>query len=432
MRSGLSGRFITGDGGRGLSKMAFPNTVSANLPGQFYQPTGSINRYMVNVDFGGLFHMMKSIDFGVTWAEVDAAHAPTQGGIDRSSCTDGSIIFSVSSDVTDGNVMISTFSMLTDLWIGTTVTANLIANSPNEAVIQVGYRAVDKKLVILGPVDAFKVGATFRVGYFLFDTVALTWGAWVKCGDTAASNFDGDSFGVVPGTGFMHLFMMSIPHPGLGETVVSVIQQSLSDANALGALQTVDSAAPVGGPTENWFACSDGATVVVMWEPDSTADATLFKIFQGASASTITFASSTLHAPAAQLIATIVCARSALAGTYAFVCWQDATFTFTSFGYFLNAGSGYGTLQTFGSLIVSPGPSAIAFASTLTNGGKWGVTMQGSAFYWEPAPAITVLGAPPVRPPQLIVLPRRAMCCIPLRGRCKDGRLMLRGKVIYS
>jgi hypothetical protein len=392
--------------------VSFPISVSPTSGLTISQPLVQVgaNRYMVTFDAANL-HMMTAPIGGLTWAELDPSHAPAfSSTFLYSICQDGTNVWIAYNNTADNAVRVAQFNTVTGLWVGSTLTTNAGPLSP-----VVVYRAATNTLAIVSQVTAFAVGGVARCGYFIFNCSTLTYGAWIKCGSTGASVYAWAPFAVTVGNGMVHFFLNSI-NP-VGSDTVTVYQQPLSDAGVLGSIQTIDSAANVGAAVTNDFmAASDGTTVAVIWTPFAGAspDFTLSVVWQGLSAAVIAFVSQNLYSPATTFISDVSIARSSTVGTYAFLNWQDSTFTNSYFGYALDPGSGFGALQTFG---VDPTNTLNLFGSTvLTNGGGWGVAIGVSleSYYWEPA-AGPGPGPLTMNPPQIRIIPfpksTRDACC---------------------
>jgi len=235
-----------------------PVTITASsdigqISNQPFQVGGAL--YVLTWEFHASLHIFRSLDDGNTWAELDAAHAPTTSSLQPSWVWDGATTFWIcSASGGSAKMQFTSFSTLTGLWGVTTVTTNAADDTQQTGLI---YRA-DTTIVAVGGIQ-LTVPARGGTQFFVFNTTTLGSTSWALCCANATQTvihyglFQGDS------TTIWMVFLVD-------DTDLTI--QSLIGNSTLGSIVTVDTGVTA---TTNIASFSDGTTVVIAWQPTSGA-----------------------------------------------------------------------------------------------------------------------------------------------------------------
>jgi hypothetical protein len=353
----------TGD----YTKSGFPGVVNAPN-GYFYAAIGgfssSLGYYVINI--------WRSLDGSTgTWSVVDAAHSIMDVG--SSIATPLAYAMTIKGDTLyvvntpDGAFeQVSSFDTVTGLWTGTTVTTN---DATNDRTVCIHFRDLDSELVIGGSPGSLAIGGNTRTGYFLFDSVALTYGAWVANGETGASAVDWENVGILQGPGDeLEFFFWSKP---LFETAgeKAIYLQALSSSNTLGSVDTIDSLTDGGDPVTTPSCYSDGINCSIVWVR-STTELLIARVFT-APVSTLSFTLTILTITGSTGIINVAVANSVTTGVVVFfaiaasgVVYEYTTDTGGGFGAFVNLGAA-GTTNFFWANIVGTSLGLLLIAENI-------------------------------------------------------------------
>jgi len=273
--------------------MAFPNTIAAGT-NRIAQPVqvgpfkiGSAFYVVVTDSSNAVVRIFKSTDSGVTWSEKDSASEPAIGTVAFTSAVQNGTKIYVASVSAGLFWQVSVFDSGTDTWTSTTVSTNAASANYNAGCM--AYRASDGSLIITDQVQP-NPGVTSSVAYFLFDTVALTFGSYILIGNTStiSTNDNTNPFAVLNGSGYTHFIL--VYHDAIAGTF-TLQQQSLSDGGSLGSLQSIATV-----PNIFMFAissASDGTNLLVLiW--DYTLGTPTITAYEAVSAGSPTWMNQTL------------------------------------------------------------------------------------------------------------------------------------------
>jgi hypothetical protein len=361
----------------------FPVTVTANasIESNFNNVApilAGTTRYLPMNDFSTpSVCIFSSTDSGATWNRINQAGEPivdnTEGGF--ASAFDGTRIWIYSYNTGRTNSQITAFNTSTNLWEVTTV-LTIQAGSGNQLGMR--FRVATGELVCLGNFASLANAGFQRAGYFLFNTTTLTAASLIPCGFIGAQTNDWLASQVVQGNAMMHLLYFVTPQVTGGTR--SIVQQALSNANALGGLQTIDSFTDASGLSTpaNFRGDGDGTNVSVVWQPVSFG--TTVNVFQGASAITITFTPFTLTLTDTNFDTIAIIINTHQNATFVVTTTDDGTNGYLNNA--TNSGSGYGTgfqrLYSFPADIVGN-----VNANNLGTLAAWGAIVTGTIFYVE-------------------------------------------------
>lgn len=387
--------------------MPFPVQVDANGLGNVNLPIVDIGSATIRYAFliGSLdskLHAWKSTDTGVTWVEMDAAGAPFWANFNPVSPiykASASKVFVVATETTGQFLTVFPFSTATDTWSAAVVTGNeLVAANSMVALL----RSFDSNIVIIGSVPSFQPGVNLaRLGYCIFDTVALTVSAWVACGVTNPLDLNAyTTTAIFQGSGRVHFNVLKTAYDGSNS---EMSQQALTDGGALGVVQLIGSAAAndiIGG------ANAGANTTDVMLSFFMTSAVDSIKCYSApiiANDSLVWSLVTTPVAPVGYQVNTWGIGGGASGFTLIWSIVDSATFTTYQISRYTNAANVFvldevlGT-QSYGSL----------WALRLTSGDLWAFGANGSFWYWESAsagPVVVVAGKAVIFDGQLIPFP---------------------------
>lgn len=253
----------------------FPTTIMSSsdpafaLIGNVLQVLNAF--YIVYVEGDGInlvYKMAKSIDGGATWiSDVGGSGSISIGFSDVSTVTDGSSkIFLISQ--TNGfltPICVQPFDTTTDTWGTNVVTTNKINGDP-QSVLRGFYRASDAKVIVWSSartVSGFPTTTAERSYFFLFDTVAHTFGAWIQCGSTSLVDpLDWRMQFGLQGNGSDVVMIFDVNDPSLVGTFDTVFQV-LTAPSTVGAITTIQTAVSASINSLGTRAVSNGTTIAL-------------------------------------------------------------------------------------------------------------------------------------------------------------------------
>lgn len=311
----------------------------------------------------GVMNCYKSTDAGATWTQI-GGNSDSIRNNPSCSCAVlvGTKVFIVApgSAIVGGSIALQViaFDTVVETFASGVVTTNRYFSFPSGfAEITAAYRSSDGKLVIAALMDGDPNPT--RVGYFLYDVNANTFGAWVPCGYIGANVEDWGVAFTLRGNGMMH-FLFYVANGADG-----IWQQSLSDANALGTLQQIDP----GVITTPLMASVESSTVVVGM---LNVDGVTIQVFTGTSADPIVFAETDSIFPGS-IFDTPTVVRS---GTVNYIITMGDQGSGRELCYAQDSGSGYGSYTT-----LSVHNYLRPFTNSLTSY-TWGAMLSGSLFFF--------------------------------------------------
>lgn len=386
--------------------MPFPDIITNvdapnhGLPGPWLAPNGA--RYVVLDNGGGGLDVWKSTDAGVTWNIMDPLGIPAQ--TITASILVGSIIYAVGNNTfpTADRLMVSAFDTATDTWQSSTI-CGTASSADTGRFVSVQFRSLDSKLVIAGTPLSLTIGGLLRTGYILFDTVGLTFGVWIRTGETGATPESWECVATIPGSGEQDFILVSYTDSGGGARsgTRSVWRQSLLDGGVLNPKVLIDTITDAGLTAVTPMAFSDGTNAVIVWAP-TNLNPLAMTVWTGP-VSTWALASQALNAPNTETSIDAVAAVQVGSTITIFLATTGLPFT----GNFWTATGPAGGLVAPVALGTIGPPSAFwnsqpdsLWANVLGGAAPpWGIVIWNVAdntYYWEaaagpgPAPSIVV------------------------------------------
>jgi hypothetical protein len=207
------------------------------------------NLYQLCANPGSPIQLFMSTDGGSTWNVQDAAHAPTARIVGTSFCYDGISTFWIVYPTTTDFWAVISFDTTTNLYGLITVTTNPSAANLGYVI----FRQSDAQLVFISN-DGTQIAA------FLFQTLTLTWGAFIEVGPLPVAG--AQVLGAFAGLTDLTYIVM------YGESSGNLQIQSFSGSGVVGVLQTIDTG--TSDAVNNAAIAVNSTTVMIALAPFNT------------------------------------------------------------------------------------------------------------------------------------------------------------------
>ena len=403
--------------------MAFPTTISAGAAS--FIPSGSepgpiqVGNDLYCVAYkqpaNTAFNMFKSTDQAQTWSKVGGDSVASVANTQYNALAVGTVIYIFcvkSAGPANKPIQVIPFDTVAGTFGAAIVTAATYSGGGSNlanAHFAAAYRAFDNSVVCC---VVRNVAGLSTVWYSLFNIGTLTMGAQTQCGDLAAI-IDWDCAEVLVAGLFTQLVLYS---RDFGNNHTSIYSESLSNANALGAIQTIDSGVQgVLFPT----GCTDGTTIVIACIP-VVVPSYQIHVFSGVSAEPVVYTQHNKTYTEGNASVDSI-ALALVAGITYLLAFGLTAGGPNPDGYYQDSGAGFGAFTTLNAAgLYSQVKTQLITTPTLF----WGAIAAGSIVFFGlgGAPPPPAVGSPTKKNvPEPVSLPdSRVLCKRGQQKRCID------------
>jgi len=337
------------------------------------------NLYLIGADSGSVFHIFVSSDGGGTWAELDSAHAPTPGGLGGWCYDSTNNRFAVL--VSNFTAQLQFFNLGTETW-GTIADTGINVVNPTG----IAYLPSIPQLVITAIFSAGH-GSPDQAQYMTCNPDASGATAFANIGNNVLIDWICNSILVC--TNWVHFVVVA--GIAFGGGTRTLYQVPLAIGGALGSPEMIDTITDGGNTVQTGFyGSTDGTNVAITWVPTNAASNV--SVFEGTSASSITFSSQVLA-----FLDSFDCSAIVQGTMVSLLVASDDGTTCTLY-LATDSGAGFGSFVSVGSTAV--GVLLPSFLSASGAGTAWDLMIDGSLYFFASA----IMPPPFVPPPPASII----------------------------